>query len=77
MIFIVMSMLAMQAQVSAPESASSDEKQICKRAPVTGSRLKFVKTCFTAREWEERRRANAKALGEAVNRSAFDNRGPS
>lgn len=76
MIFMMMGVLAMQAQVSAPVSASPDEKQICKRQPVTGSRTKFVKTCFTAREWQERSRASAKALGEMVDRSAFNNRGP-
>ena len=76
MILIMMSMLAMQAQGSAPLNASPDEKQICKREPVTGSRTKFVKTCFTAREWQERSRASAKALGEMVDRSAFNNRGP-
>ncbi len=35
------------------ESAEDPSREVCKSRPVVGSRLKRVRTCMTAQQWEE------------------------
>jgi hypothetical protein len=46
---------AAPAAASAPkEAAKADpDRQICKSKPVVGSRLKRIRECATAQEWED------------------------
>jgi hypothetical protein len=47
---------AVIAQPSSSETKSSANKQICRAAPDTGSRLGRSRICHTADEWAELRR---------------------
>jgi hypothetical protein len=47
---------AVIAQPSGSESKSGSDKQICRAAPDTGSRLGRSRICHTAEEWAELRR---------------------
>lgn len=65
-------MLIAALLVAPAEPAKADagaEKMICKRKPVTGSRVRFNKVCMTAADWRRAREAGSRELREAVDRS--------
>lgn len=41
------------ASAKARDAAQDGEREICKSQPVVGSRLKRVRTCMTAQQWED------------------------
>jgi hypothetical protein len=44
---------AIPAAAKRQSAASDPDRQICKSRPVVGSRLKRIRTCMSAQEWEE------------------------
>ena len=49
---------------AAKKEAADPGKMICKRQPQIGSRLAVKKTCLTAAQWEDQRRADQQMLLE-------------
>ena len=57
------------ASSNAPNaSADRDDQMVCRQRPVTGSRLRFTRTCMTRREWNERRENIARGMREFTTR---------
>lgn len=51
---LALAALAAAPGAAAPRKAADDpDRQICKTKPVVGSRLKRVRECATAAQWEE------------------------
>jgi hypothetical protein len=44
------------------DAAADPNREICKSQPVVGSRLKRVRQCLTAQQWEEMRQAERQGL---------------
>ncbi|HEX8444074.1 MAG TPA: hypothetical protein VF631_10565 [Allosphingosinicella sp.] len=63
---ITLTVLAMLAAAQAAPEATvpADEKMICQKKAITGSRVRFEKVCMTERQWRDRRANNARMMQE-------------
>jgi hypothetical protein len=73
MISLVALMIAAQSatpvQLASSQSADSDsdrQQVVCQRRPVTGSRLRYARTCMTRQEWDARREGLRRTVSEAI-----------
>ncbi|HYD37295.1 MAG TPA: hypothetical protein VEA60_06755 [Allosphingosinicella sp.] len=78
--------LALAAATAAPsvaakgkaEAAADPAREICKSRPAIGSRLKKVRTCMTAQEWEDLELQEQVGLGrQQINGAPGCNNDPS
>ena len=56
--------------------AASGERMICRQRPSTGTRLRPVRTCMTAREWNERRENITRGMRDFTTREMASQRPP-
>ena len=69
--FVVAAMIASQggaAAESAADRRSDPNRLICRQRPVTGTRLRFTRTCLTQSEWNERREAITRGMRDFTTR---------
>lgn len=71
-------LLASFPAVAAPDRAPSErerseQKLVCKRKPVTGTRFP-TKTCRTLAEWDKIAEANKRGAAEMMNRPTIETR---
>ena len=49
--------------------AAAAERPICRRYPITGSRVRFNRVCMTQSEWDAQRQANSRGVQEYSDRN--------
>lgn len=64
-----------EVQPAATPSAPAAEKQICRRVPELGSRIRAQRVCMTSKQWDEQRQQNRMTINRAQGRSANCNGG--
>lgn len=52
MLLLTAMVLSSAAIAEAPPPVATEDKMICKREPVLGSRIKVKRTCMTAEDWK-------------------------
>lgn len=72
MISLVAAAMLASSAAGAPDAAAADRNDpnrvICHQRPVTGTRLRYVRTCLTQQEWNERREQIARGMRDYTTR---------
>lgn len=70
MIVLAALILAASGPGAAPATARANDpdEMVCRRRPVTGTRLRFTQTCMTRREWENHREELTRGMRNFITR---------